>query len=163
MVEKITPHWRGMTDNERVRASLANHTPRLTLTAAIRFGYVNKLQTFNAGNVFAVTYPAGDAPDSRYVVYSYGWHWPMYIKQGVQWYGNADKYSVTTSKHASQFTPNQTQETPTLNPMTCAQMLDIAEHGIAGMVLGKQSKRGEQHILVQKWKNSAEPCASDSW
>ena len=127
----------GLSLNERVRASLANHTPRLTLTAAIRFGYVNKLQTFNAGNVFAVIYPAGDAPDSRYVVYSYGWHWPMYIKQGVQWYGNADKYSVTTSKHASQFAPNQTQETPTLNPMTCAQMLDIAEHGIAGMVLGK--------------------------
>ena len=133
--------------NEKVRIALANHTPRLTLKAAMRFRYVDNLQTFNAGNVFAVNYPVTDDTglDTRYVVYSYGWHWPLYIKEGVQWYVNSDRYSITTSKHMSQFMPSELSRrnqplgtpVPTYNTMTCEQMLVIAEHGIAGMVLGK--------------------------
>ena len=36
-----------------------------------------------------------------YVVYSYGEHFPMYVyDHGVElWFGNADKYSPTTSKN----------------------------------------------------------------
>lgn len=138
----------GLSLNERVRIALANHTPRLTLKAAIRFRYVDNLQTFNAGNVFAVDYPVTDDTglDTRYVVYSYGWHWPLYIKEGVHWYGNSDRYSITTSKHMSQFMPSEIggrdqplgTPVPPHNTMTCEQMLVIAEHGIAGMVLGKE-------------------------
>ena len=34
-----------------------------------------------------------------YVVYSYGEHWPLHIWDRGQWYSNADRYSVTTSRH----------------------------------------------------------------
>lgn len=38
-----------------------------------------------------------------YVVYSYGYHFPMYVYdyEACQWLGNSDKYSRTTSKHQS--------------------------------------------------------------
>lgn len=40
-----------------------------------------------------------------YVVYSYGSHFPIYAKIKGKWYGNKDKYSVSTSKHQSQACP----------------------------------------------------------
>lgn len=45
--------------------------------------------------------------DKWYVAYSYGPHWPMYIKDMVTgyWYANKDKASRTTSKHTSQARP----------------------------------------------------------
>jgi len=43
--------------------------------------------------------------DSRYVVYSYGKHFPMYIWTEGSWYGNADKFSRTTNKHQAQCRP----------------------------------------------------------
>ena len=45
-----------------------------------------------------------------YVVYSYGTHFPMWVYDGriAQWFGNADKYSRTTSKHQSQTRPDVT-------------------------------------------------------
>ena len=45
--------------------------------------------------------------DSLYVVYSYGAHWPLYVylKASAQWFGNQDRYSVTTSQHRHQVMP----------------------------------------------------------
>lgn len=40
-----------------------------------------------------------------YVVYSYGFHFPMYVWMEGQWYGNESSYSRTTSKHQSQCRP----------------------------------------------------------
>lgn len=43
-----------------------------------------------------------------YVVYSYGEHFPLFMcdgKHGSAWAINADKYSVTTSRHFSQAHP----------------------------------------------------------
>lgn len=42
-----------------------------------------------------------------YIVYSYGYHFPMYIYdyKAQQWFGNKDKYSSTTSRHQSQARP----------------------------------------------------------
>ena len=42
-----------------------------------------------------------DGSDLWYVVYSYGHHWPLYVRdmESGKWYGNKDKYSTTTSKH----------------------------------------------------------------
>lgn len=40
-----------------------------------------------------------------YVVYSYGYHFPMYAYKSGQWYRNTDKYSVSTSRHQSQLRP----------------------------------------------------------
>ena len=43
-----------------------------------------------------------------YVVYSYGTHFPMYVYDSLSntWFGNYDKYSVSTSKHQSQLRPS---------------------------------------------------------
>lgn len=41
-----------------------------------------------------------------YVVYSYGVHFPMYAKVRGAWYENKDKYSVSTSRHMSQYRPS---------------------------------------------------------
>ena len=35
---------------------------------------------------------------SIYVVYSYGYHYPMFIYEHGQWYENGDRYSVTTER-----------------------------------------------------------------
>ena len=57
----------------------------------------------NSGSVFPSNYVRG-----LYIVYSYGYHFPMWLydRQTAQWFGNADKYSRTTSKHQSQTRPN---------------------------------------------------------
>jgi len=45
--------------------------------------------------------------DARYVVYSYGEHWPLfvYVPQ-VGWFENREKYGPTTSKHRTQTHPH---------------------------------------------------------
>jgi hypothetical protein len=45
--------------------------------------------------------------DCIYVVYSYGTHFPLWVYDPLvdRWFGNADNYSVTTSKHRSQSQP----------------------------------------------------------
>lgn len=44
--------------------------------------------------------------EKMYIVYSYGYHFPLFVCKGGQWYFNKDKYSVTTSKHKNQLRPN---------------------------------------------------------
>ena len=92
---------------------------------------------FRASNIFAVTnYPTTDTSrpcyTTRYVVYSYGEHFPLFICEefdGVEvWYENVDKYSRTTSKHHSQAHPHF----PTV-PMNTNAMRTIARTGIAGL------------------------------
>jgi hypothetical protein len=65
----------------------------------------------------------------RYIVYSYGHHFPMYICEHDTWYENVDRYSVTTSKHKSCTRPYGVE----LMPMTTAAMRRIARSGIAGL------------------------------
>ena len=63
--------------------------------------YVDELKTFQGSNTFAEEHT-----DNLYVVYSYGYHFPMYVKYRNTWYENNDKYSVSTSKQQSQSRPN---------------------------------------------------------
>lgn len=97
--------------------------------------HVQHRQAFTANNIFAeyITHNAnGDQLDTcRYVVYSYGKHFPMYIYEGGVWYANCDKYSPTTSKHQTQANPCLGQTIPT--PMDTKQMLTIVRYGIAGL------------------------------
>jgi hypothetical protein len=69
--------------------------------------YVNRTQPFSNknGTMWASWY--GDSSSNRYVVCSYGPHWPMYIwcARTRQWYGNKDKRSATTSRHMTQARP----------------------------------------------------------
>jgi hypothetical protein len=47
----------------------------------------------------------GEWQGKVYVVYSYGYHFPIYAYKSGQWYRNTDKYSVSTSRHQSQARP----------------------------------------------------------
>lgn len=69
--------------------------------------YVDELKTFQGSNTFAEEHT-----DKLYVVYSYGYHFPMYIydKQAGMWVGNEESYSVSTSKHQNQCRPSESVE-----------------------------------------------------
>ena len=64
--------------------------------------FVERQQSFKGNNTF------GEHTAKFYVVYSYGYHFPMYVfdKVNNEWYRNSDKYSVTTSKHMNQLHPH---------------------------------------------------------
>jgi len=66
----------------------------------------------------------------RYVVYSYGDHWPLHIWDDTSrcWYSNADKYSRTTSNHYTQSHP-----CCDTTPLPRAAMLVLARYGYAGL------------------------------
>ena len=51
----------------------------------------------------------GEWVDGVYVVFSYGKHFPLWVydAETEQWFGNADRYSVSTSKHRTQSQPLQ--------------------------------------------------------
>ena len=69
--------------------------------------YVDELKTFQGSNTFAEEHT-----DNLYVVYSYGYHLPMYIydKQAGMWIGNEESYSVSTSRQQSQCAPSERVE-----------------------------------------------------
>lgn len=61
--------------------------------------YVQSKTVFQANNIFSENH------NNVYVVYSYGYHWPMFANINGQWYENKDKYSVSTSKQHNQANP----------------------------------------------------------
>lgn len=75
--------------------------------------HIDKLEIVEGSNIF--TENSGKLPDNPetddnlYVVYSYGWHFPMYMycRQADLWYGNSDRYSASTTKHQSQARPTR--------------------------------------------------------
>tara|TARA_R110002020_G_scaffold396011_1_gene606023 strand:- start:889 stop:1347 length:459 start_codon:yes stop_codon:yes gene_type:complete len=69
--------------------------------------YVDELKIFEGSNTFAENKVSFD-DENLYVVYSYGYHFPMYIydRQAGIWIGSNDSYSVSTSKQQSQCRPS---------------------------------------------------------
>lgn len=74
---------------------------------------VNNKVVFKANNIFSEHIKK----DKLYIVYSYGHHFPMFIKYKNTWYENSDKYSVTTSKHTSQARPSNKTKLLNTNKM----------------------------------------------
>jgi len=62
--------------------------------------FVEKCKPFKGSNLFGEY-----SREGVYVVYSYGYHFPIYAFLNGSWYGNSQKYSVSTSKHQSQARP----------------------------------------------------------
>ena len=77
--------------------------------------YVTARAPFQGNNLYGLKGSRG------YAVFSYGRHWPLYIFRRGRWYENADRTSVTTSKHLSQTRPTGAETTL----KTLRQMLDI--------------------------------------
>lgn len=83
--------------------------------------YVQRKVEFKGNNTFAELLEPDDkygVATFRYVVYSYGHHFPMFVaewqagdRENATWYENKEKYSVSTSKHKTQLHPH-TDTTP---------------------------------------------------
>ena len=69
--------------------------------------YVTDRREFKGSNLFAEWDGVAEwiSGEGMYVVYSYGYHFPIYIWFRGVWYENADKYSMSTSKHQTQARP----------------------------------------------------------
>jgi len=67
--------------------------------------YVQRKEAFHNSNgqLYANWYGLDglENPNARYVVYSYGSHWPLfiYVPQVYTWFENNEKFGPTTSKH----------------------------------------------------------------
>jgi hypothetical protein len=57
-----------------------------------------------------------------YVVWSFGFHFPLFAKVGDQWYENTDRFSNTTGKQRGQAHPH----TETIK-VSCAELKTIIE------------------------------------
>lgn len=94
---------------------------------------VAKRVPFKGSNLFAETKTIDDY--KVYTVYSYGYHFPLYIAitepttHAITWYRNSDRYSMTTAKHFSQCNPYTL-----CIPMDTEKMIAIANRGVAGML-----------------------------
>lgn len=68
--------------------------------------YIRQKDVFKGNNLFSEQVKNG------YVVYSYGYHFPLYVYSGIdqKWYKNIAKYSKSTSKHSSQADPEEVCE-----------------------------------------------------
>ena len=68
--------------------------------------YVDELKIFEGSNTFSELKVQYD--DKLYVVFSYGYHFPMYVYdyQAGIWVGSNDRYSMSTSRHQSQCRPS---------------------------------------------------------
>lgn len=103
--------------------------------------YVQRMVEFKGSNTFAeYQHSAGDS--MRYVVYSYGYHFPMYIAEwtvgdraNATWYENSDKYSASTSRQQSLLRP--TLDTIKLRT---DDMRSVAIGGISRLVYKKANE-----------------------
>jgi len=79
----------------------------------------------------------GGRQGDRFIVYSYGVHFPLYVWDDGQWYENEDRYSTTTSRH-------RTQVRPSYNTIkfSTERMKVIAEGGYIALV--KWRLKGEK-------------------
>lgn len=83
--------------------------------------YVQQRKPFRGNNT------SGAYIDDRYVVYSYGAHWPLFAYDDGRWFANSGMCSRTTSKHRSQLHP---LTDCTLLPLQ--GMCDLVNYGFVG-------------------------------
>lgn len=106
--------------------------------------YVTNLEEFKANNIFAEWVDGTDSSgqpirDARYVVYSYGPHWPLFIYDVLtdRWYANKSKYGITTSKHYGQAHPDDFNwDDPTDRPiyLHVDDMIKVATGGVTALI-----------------------------
>jgi len=94
---------------------------------------VQNRKEFEGSNTLAEWRSTTYSPrDSRYIVYSYGHHWPLFIWENGVWYENEDRASVSTSKHRTQLHPHaETRLLP------AGAMREIAAHGAVEYFIGR--------------------------
>lgn len=60
---------------------------------------VQNRQSFRGSNTF------GESYGESYAVYSYGYHWPLFVFKSGAWYHNSGRYSAIVAKQAGQLNP----------------------------------------------------------
>lgn len=83
--------------------------------------YVQQRKPFQGSNT------SGVYIDDRYVVYSYGAHWPLFVYDDGRWFANSDRYGQTTTMHRGQLHP---LADCTLLPLS--GMCDLVDYGFFG-------------------------------
>ena len=93
--------------------------------------YVQNLKPFIGSNTFAVW--TGSEETGRYVVYSYGTHWPMFIWDAKvkQWFVNDSRFGKTTSKQHTQLHPHPDT---VLIELHVDDMCKVATSGITALI-----------------------------
>jgi hypothetical protein len=83
--------------------------------------YIEEFEPFHASNMFGEWYGV------NYVVYSYGYHFPMWVwdSQSRIWIGNLEKYSRSTTRQQSLTRPHQVDKW-----VDTQSLKSIAEHGL---------------------------------
>lgn len=98
--------------------------------------YVQQKQAFKNSNnqLYAEWLDAPDGSLARYVVYSYGRHWPLfiYVPHVSTWFENKDRCSTTTSKHRTFTHPHC--DTVSL---TCEQMKLLDRLGYSSLIFDR--------------------------
>jgi hypothetical protein len=105
--------------------------------------YVQQRKPFQGSN------SSGAYIDDRYVVCSYGEHWPLFVYDDGRWFANSDRWGATTSKHRSQLHP-----LTDCTSMSLSEMCDLADYGF----LGKLTRRliGEEAYTNQQENDVSE-------
>jgi len=109
--------------------------------------YVDELKIFEGSNTFATNEGGSFVYDvladrkNLYIVYSYGYHFPMYIydRQAGIWIGNQDSYSVSTSRQQSQCRPSE--------PIECWLNTDeMKEYTRCGSMMSYMERKAKQEV-----------------
>ena len=101
---------------------------------------VRKCIDFEGNNIFTIIeHPTTNVLTTRYVVYSWGYHWPLviceYDRDGNKaWYYNCDKYSQSTTRHLSKCLPPEV----TAVPLGTDAMKIVRDSGSVGLALSER-------------------------
>ena len=85
------------------------------------YSYTENRYEFKGSNTFA------ENNEGTYAVYSYGYHFPLYVFKDGSWYENNDKYSVSTSKHKTQLRPRFRGQKVDFKLKNTTELIDIIE------------------------------------
>jgi len=115
-------------------------TPKVTNSGCRPF--VQEHKPFRGSNMFAMTFNRG-FDNERYVVYSWGEHFPMFIYANGCWFENEDKYSRSTNRHNKQSHPQK--PTVLLSTYWMRVLANEGYHAIAKeRILGSPARKQSQ-------------------
>ena len=118
--------------------------------------YVERRKEFKGSNLFGEWKEIRSTGEQMYVVYSYGYHWPLYVYADSigRWFSNRGKYSSSSSKHSSQAGRRINNEIP-LDSREISAMVNCGYEGLREMrnkhyrmQNGNQTGEGEKRAGV---------------
>ena len=128
--------------------------------------FVQKCEPFKGSNTFGESFGV-----NGYAVYSYGYHWPLFVKLGSQWYENTERYSMSTSKHRSQLhphidmLPSNTQMLKTLIAQN-SQRLFLTSDRLDGIMqmqrmgyIGHVTEDSQTSYISHKYRSDSSICS----